>query len=67
MILQKDIIRTRVCVLWKCVTVSLHTIFNLIQFSLFVFISHMIHKVINNGKNDFYTISMRDVDAIKER
>ena len=27
----------------------------------------MIHKVINNGKNDFYTISMRDVDAIKER
>ena len=27
----------------------------------------MIHKVINNGKNDFYTVSMRDVDAIKER
>ena len=41
--------------------------FNSIQFSLFVFISHMIHEVINNGKNDFYTISMRDVDAIKER
>ena len=27
----------------------------------------MIHKLINNGKNDFYTVSMRDVGAIKER
>ena len=26
----------------------------------------MIHKLIYNGKNDFNTISMRDVDAIKE-
>ena len=27
----------------------------------------MIHKVINNGKNDFYIIIIRDVDPIKER
>ena len=37
------------------------------KFNLFVFISHMIQEVIYNGKNDFYTISMRDVDDIKER
>ena len=37
------------------------------QFNLFVFISHIIQKVIYNDKNDFYTISMEDVDAIKER
>ena len=39
------------------------------KFNLFVFISHMIKEVICNGKNDFHTISMRDLDldAIKER
>ena len=39
-----------------------------IQFNFyFFFISHIIQKVIYNNKNDFQTISMRDVDAIKER
>ena len=43
---------------------TVHIQFNSIRF-ICLHLS-IIQNIIYNGKNDFYTISMRDLDAIKE-